>query len=189
MVPSREEAFQLLKQYNQNDSLIKHALSVEAVMRHFASLFHEDIEKWGIIGLVHDLDYGQFPEQHCTMTRKILEEQQWPEEYIRAIVSHGWGICSDTEPLHFMEKVLYTTDELTGLVTTSVLVRPSKSIEDLEIKSVKKKWNMKNFAAGVNREVIEKGAVMMNLDLDYIIQETINGMKQVAAEIGLAGIG
>jgi predicted hydrolase (HD superfamily) len=187
MIPTREDALSLLMEYNKSESLIKHALSVEAVMRHFASIFNKDIEKWGIIGLVHDLDYEQYPEQHCTMTRKILEEEKWPEDYIRSIVSHAWGICSDTEPVHIMEKVLYTIDELTGLITASVLVRPSRSIFDLEVRSVKKKWNSKNFAAGANREVIEKGAVMMDRDLDFIIQETINGMRTVAENIGLAG--
>ena len=183
MIPTRQEAFLLLTKYTQSESLIKHALSVEAVMRHFAILNNEDVEKWGIIGLVHDLDYEQYPEQHCTMTRKILMEEQWPEEYIRAVVSHGWGICSDTEPLHLMEKVLYTIDELTGLITAAVLVRPSKSVMDLEVKSVKKKWNIKGFAAGANREVIEKGAVMMGSELDYIIGETIAGMKRMEESI------
>jgi predicted hydrolase (HD superfamily) len=187
MIPTRKDAFSLLLQYNKGESLIKHALSVEAVMRHFASIYNEHIEKWGIIGLIHDLDYEQYPEQHCLMTRKILEEEKWPEDYIRSVESHGWGICSDTEPAHIMEKVLYTIDELTGLVTASVLVRPSKSISDLEVISVKKKWNMKNFAAGANREVIEKGAIMVGKDLDFIIQETIIGMKAVAGNIGLAG--
>jgi predicted hydrolase (HD superfamily) len=187
MKPTRDEALRLLMQYNQSESLIKHALSVEAVMRHFAAIYHEDPEKWGIIGLVHDLDYEKFPEQHCTMTRQILEKEEWPEEYVRAVVSHGWGLCSDTEPVHIMEKVLYTIDELTGLVTASVLVRPSRSIMDLELKSVKKKWNMKNFAAGANREVIEKGAQMLGADLDFVIGETINGMKVAASAIGLSG--
>lgn len=187
MIPTRQEALSLLTRYTRSESLIKHAISVEAVMRHFASLYREDIEKWGIIGLIHDLDYEQYPEQHCSMTRKILEDEQWPEEYIRAVVSHGWGICSDTEPEHIMEKVLFTIDELTGLVTASVLVRPSRSIFDLEVKSVKKKWNLKGFAAGANREVIEKGAVMMGRELDYVIGETIEGMRTVAAETGLAG--
>lgn len=187
MIPTRRDALSLLMRYNRSESLIKHALSVEAVMRHFASIYNEDIERWGIIGLIHDLDYEQYPEQHCTMTRKILEEENWPEGYIRSIVSHGWGICSETEPVHIMEKVLYTIDELTGLITASVLIRPSKSIFDLEVKSVRKKWNLKNFAAGANREVIEKGAIMMGKDLNFIIQETINGMKTVAEKIGLAG--
>ncbi|HJZ39019.1 MAG TPA: hypothetical protein VJ203_01495 [Bacteroidales bacterium] len=187
MIPTRENAWKLLKQYNRNESLIRHALSVEAVMRHFAGLLHEDIEKWGIIGLVHDLDYEQYPGQHCTMTKQLLEKEHWPEEYIRAVLSHGWGICSDVEPVHVMEKVLYTIDELTGLITAAVFVRPSRSILDLEVKSVKKKWNMKNFAAGASREVIEKGIAMLGNDTDYIILETINGMKSAARETGLEG--
>lgn len=187
MIPTRQDALSLLMRYTQSESLIRHALSVEAVMRHFASLYGEDVEKWGIIGLIHDLDYEQYPDQHCTMTRKILEEEQWPGEYIHAVVSHGWGICSDTEPQHLMEKVLFAIDELTGLVTASVLIRPSRSIFDLEVKSVKKKWNLKGFAAGANREVIEKGALMMGKDLDHVISGTIAGMTAVAATIGLAG--
>lgn len=185
MVPTRQDALFLLKKHNQSESLIKHALSVEAVMRHFALLNGDDEEKWGIIGLIHDLDYEKYPDQHCTMTRKILEEEQWPEDYIRAVLSHGWGICTEVEPIHFMEKVLYATDELTGLITAAALVRPSKSILDLTVKSVKKKWKSKNFAAGANREVIEKGVQMMGKELSEVIQETINGMKKVAIEIGL----
>lgn len=185
--PDRDQALTLLQQYNQNESLIKHALSVEAVMRHFAGIYGEDPEKWGVIGLIHDLDYEKYPEQHCSMTKKILEEDKWPADYIRAVMSHAWGICTDVEPVHFMEKVLYAIDELTGLITACVLVRPSRSIMDLAVKSVKKKWNMKAFAAGANREIIEKGAAMMDKDLDYVIQETINGMKTVADDIGLAG--
>jgi putative nucleotidyltransferase with HDIG domain len=186
-IPSHEEAYALLHKYNQNESLIRHALSVEAVMRHFAALLNEDAEKWAIIGLIHDLDYEQYPDQHCTMTKQLLEKEGWPEDYIRSVISHGWGICSDVEPVHIMEKVLFTIDELTGLVTASVLVRPSKSILDLEVKSVKKKWPMKNFAAGANREVIEKGVAMLGKDLDFIIGETIAGMRTVAEEIGLKG--
>lgn len=186
-MPSREEAYALLQKYNQNESLIRHALSVEAVMRHFAALFSEDVEKWGIIGLIHDLDYEQYPDQHCAMTKKLLEDEGWPADYIRSVISHGWGICSEVEPVHVMEKVLFTIDELTGLVTASALVRPSRSILDLEVKSVKKKWPMRNFAAGANRDIIEKGASMLGKNLDYIILETITGMRAVAAEIGLAG--
>jgi len=182
MTPTRQDAHSLLLRYNQSESLINHALSVEAVMRHFASLYSEDPEKWGIIGLVHDLDYEKFPEQHCAMSRRILEEEQWPEEYIRAVVSHGWGICSDTEPVHVMEKVLFTIDELTGLITACALVRPSRSVIDMEVKSVKKKWNTKGFAAGANREVIEKGAAMLGKPLDEIIQETIMGMRMLVTD-------
>ena len=185
--PSREQAWQLLLRFNQNERLIKHALSVEAVMRHFAAIYKEDSEKWGIIGLVHDLDYEKYPEQHCTMTKKILEDETWPAGYIRSVISHGWGICSDVEPVHIMEKVLFTIDELTGLVAASALVRPTKSILDMEARSVKKKWKLQHFAAGANREVIEKGAAMMGKDLDFVIEETIRGMRKVAEAIGLKG--
>ncbi|MGD9026297.1 MAG: HDIG domain-containing protein, partial [Desulfobacterales bacterium] len=127
-VPTREEALALLKQYNKNESLIKHALAVEGVMRYMARKRGEDEEKWGVIGLIHDLDYEQFPDQHCKKTEVILKENNWPEEFIRAVVSHGWGICTDVKPESDMEKVLYAIDELTGLVVTSALVRPSKSV-------------------------------------------------------------
>lgn len=187
IVPTREQAFELLKEYNKEESHLRHALAVEAVMRHFARLFGEDEEKWGIIGLVHDLDYEMYPEQHCKKVREILEERNWPEDYIRAIESHGWKLCSDVEPVERMEKVLYTIDELTGLITATALMRPSKSILDLEVKSVKKKWKQKGFAAGVNREVIQEGAQMLGLELEKIIEETIKGMQTVAEEIGLKG--
>ncbi len=185
--PTREQAFELLKEFNQTDSLIKHALAVEAVMRHFARKRGEDVEKWGVIGLVHDLDYEKFPDQHCRKTEEILRQRQWPEEYIRAVVSHGWGICSEVVPESELEKVLYAVDELTGLVTTSALVRPSKSVMDMEAKSVRKKWKDKRFAAGVDRSIIEKGAAMLGVDLNELIAETILGMRAVAEEIGLKG--
>ncbi|MFY9177495.1 MAG: HDIG domain-containing metalloprotein [Caldicoprobacterales bacterium] len=185
IVPTREIAMELLKEYNQNESLIKHALAVEGVMRHFAELFGEDQEKWGIIGLIHDLDYEKYPEEHCTKTKEILEERNWPEDYIRAVVSHGWQICSDVEPVERMEKVLYTIDELTGLITATALMRPSKSVMDLTVKSVKKKWKQKSFAAGVDRSIIERGAQMLGMELNEIIDETIKGMQKVADEIGL----
>jgi putative nucleotidyltransferase with HDIG domain len=186
-VPTREDALKLLKQYNTSESLIKHALAVEGVMRYFARKRGEDEEKWGTIGLVHDLDYEQFPDQHCKKTEEILRENNWPEEYVRAVVSHGWGICTDVEPRTDLEKVLYTIDELTGLVVTSALVRPSKSVMDMKPKSVKKKWKDKRFAAGVDRSIIERGAEMMGADLSELISETILGMREVAGEIGLAG--
>jgi putative nucleotidyltransferase with HDIG domain len=187
-VPTREEAYTLLTQYNQNDSLIKHALAVEGVMRYFARKRGEDEEKWGIVGLVHDLDYGQFPEEHCRKSEEILRENNWPEEYIRAVVSHGWGICSDVEPQTELEKVLYAIDELTGLVVTTALVRPSKSVLDVKTKSVKKKWKDKRFAAGVDRSIIEKGAQMLGLEITDLITDTIKGMQEVAEEIGLKGV-
>lgn len=185
--PSRDEAYTLLCEYNQQESLIRHGLAVEAVMRYFAEKSGEDIEKWGIIGLCHDLDYDQFPDQHCTMTRKILETQNWPETYIRAIVSHGWGICSDTEPIHYLEKILFATDELTGLITACVYVRPSKSILDLTTRSVMKKWNTRAFAAGANRDVITKGADMLGMKVEELVEETILAMQKRAELIGLKG--
>lgn len=186
-IPDRAEAFQLLLRYNKSDHLIRHALAVEAVMRYFAEKYGHDIEKWGIIGLVHDLDYDIYPEQHCKKTKEILEQEEWPDDWIRSVISHGWGICSEVEPIHFMEKVLFTIDELTGLISASALIRPSKSIYDLKTDSVKKRWKSKGFAAGVNREIIEKGAGMLQMDLDSIITDTIAGMRMVANKIGLKG--
>ncbi|NMB07946.1 MAG: HDIG domain-containing protein, partial [Tissierellia bacterium] len=123
-IPTREEAYELLTKYNKSESLIYHALAVEATMLHFAKVLgEEDVEKWGIIGLVHDLDYEMYPEEHCKMTEKILREENWPEDYIRAIMSHGWKICTDVEPMETMEKVLYTIDELTGLINATALMR------------------------------------------------------------------
>lgn len=185
--PTREEAFALLKQYNSSDSLIRHGLAVEGVMRYFAKKRDGDVEKWGIVGLIHDLDYEQFPGEHCTKTEAILKENNWPKEYIRAAISHGWGICSDVEPVSEMEKVLYAIDELTGLVATSALVRPSKSVLDMKAKSVKKKWKDKRFAAGVDRSIIEKGATMLDMEISDLISDTIMGMREVAKEIGLKG--
>ena len=142
---------------------------------------------WIIPIIFHDLDYEKYPEQHCKKTKEILEEENWPEDYIRAVISHGWEICTDVEPIERMEKVLYTIDELTGLVTATALMRPSKSILDMEAKSVKKKWGQKSFAAGVDREVIQKGADMLGMELNEVISETIKGMRKVAEEIGLKG--
>ncbi len=187
IVPDREKAYALLTEFNKNDGLIKHALSVEAVMRHFAELKGEDSDKWGIIGLLHDLDYEKYPDQHCVKVKEIMEERGWPDDYIHAVVSHGWGICSDVEPEHIMEKILFTIDELTGLVATTALVRPSKSVLDTKAKSVKKKWKDKRFAAGVDRSIITKGAEMIGMELTEVITETIEGMKTVAEEIGLKG--
>jgi len=187
-VPTREEAYQLLTEYNKSDSLIKHALAVEGVMRYFARKRGEDEEKWGVIGLIHDLDYEQFPEEHCHKSKEILEEKGWPEEYIHAVISHGWGLCSDVEPQTELEKVLYAIDELTGLVVTTALVRPSKSVMDVKVKSVKKKWKDKRFAAGVNRSIIEKGAQKLGIEVSDLIADTIAGMQEVAEEIGLKGM-
>ncbi len=185
--PTREIALELFKKYNKSESLTKHALSVEGAMRYMAKKYGGDEEKWGIIGLIHDLDYEMYPSQHCIMTEKILRENGWPEEYIRAVMSHGWGLVTDVEPVTLLEKSIYAVDELTGLVATSALVRPSKSVLDMEARSVRKKWNDKKFAAGVDRSVIEKGAEMLGVSLDELITDCIMGMRTVAKEIGLQG--
>lgn len=186
-IPTREEAWSLFKKYNESESLTKHALAVEAVMRYMAKKYNKDEEKWGIIGLIHDLDYEKFPEMHCKKTEEILNQEGWPEEYVRAVISHGWGIVTDVKPESLLEKVLFTIDELTGLVVTSALVRPSKSILDMKAKSVKKKWKDKRFAAGVDRSIIEKGALMLDMEVSDVITDTIMGMREVADSIGLKG--
>jgi len=184
-MPTRDEAFKLLREYNQSEGLIAHALAVEAVMRHYARTFGADEEQWGVVGLIHDLDYEQFPEQHCHKTAEILREHNWPEDYVRAVLSHGWGICTDVEPREPMEKVLYAVDELTGLVAATALVRPSRSVLDMAAKSVAKKFKDKAFAAKIDRQVISKGAAMLGIELTELITETIEGMKPVADQIGL----
>jgi predicted hydrolase (HD superfamily) len=158
------------------------------VMRYIARKRGEDEEKWGIIGLIHDLDYEKFPDQHCQKTGEILRDHGWPEDDIRAAVSHGWGICSDVKPETDLEKFLFAIDELTGLVVTTALIRPSKSVLDVQVKSVKNKWKDKRFAGGVNRSVIEKGAEMIGIGLDELIEDTIRGMQDVAEAIGLKGV-
>jgi putative nucleotidyltransferase with HDIG domain len=183
--PTYDEALSLLKEFNKSESLLKHAYSVEGVMRYMARKMGEDEAKWGIIGLMHDLDYERFPEQHCKKSREILEERGWPEEYIRAVVSHGWGICTNVEPQTEMEKALYAVDELTGLITAVAIIRPSKSVADLEAKSVMKKWKDKSFAAGVNRSVIEEGTMMLGVELRDLVTDVIMGMREVAERIGL----
>ena len=184
---TREEAWKLLNEYNKSDALLKHGLAVEGVMRHFADINGEDPEKWGVIGLLHDLDYEMYPEKHCVKTAEIMRENDIDEDYIHAVCSHGWGLCCDVEPVEKMEKVLYTIDELTGLINAACLMRPSKSVLDIEVKSVKKKFKSSGFAAGVNREVIQKGCDMIGLSLDDVIKETIEGMKSCADAIGLRG--
>jgi len=185
--PTRQEALELLHRYNESDSLRKHAYAVEGVMRFIGRKRGGDEETWGIIGLIHDLDYEKFADQHCQKTGEILREHGWPEEYIRAALSHGWGICSEVAPETELEKYLYAIDELTGLVVTTALIRPSKSVMDVQVKSVKNKWKDKRFAAGVDRSIIEKGAQMLGVPLEELIDDTIKGMQEVAEAIGLKG--
>ena len=184
---SREEAWALLTEYNESPSLLNHALTVEAVMEHFARINGEDEEVWGVTGLLHDLDYEKYPEEHCIKAEEIMTRRGIDPIYIRAMKCHGYEICTDTEPESLMEKVLYTIDELTGLIHAACLMRPSKSVLDIEVKSVKKKFKDKHFAAGVDRGIIRKGCEMLGMELDDVIRETIAGMREKAEEIGLKG--
>jgi len=187
-VKDREYALGVLKEYVKSESLVRHALTEEAVMAYFArELGEADVLKWQIIGLLHDIDYELYPEQHCHKVRDLLGPHGFPEEYMRAIESHGYLLVNGIEPLETMEKVLYATDELTGLIAATALMRPGASILDLEVKSVKKKFKQKGFAAGVDREVILRGVQMLGMELDALIARTIEGMRPVAREIGLAG--
>ena len=182
MIPTRDQALDLIRQHNQEASHIHHALAVEAAMRHFAELYHEDPDLWGIVGILHDIDWEettQTPEKHCHIAPEILREAGVDENIIRAVQSHGYGICTDIEPVTQLEKTLFTIDELTGLIITAGLVRPSKSLADLELKSVKKKWKDKAFARGVNREIIKQGAERMNMPLDDVINETLIALRPV----------
>ena len=187
-IPTRKEAFELVMKYIQTDSLVKHALAVEAVMRHYAKIHGEDEEKWGVIGLVHDLDWEVAPDRHTLKTREILEASNWPEDYIRAVESHAYGSCTDVEPISLLEKTLYTIDELTGLITATALVRPSKSIMDVKVKSVKRTWKTKNFAAGCHRQTIDKGAEMLGIERGELIEDVLIAMQGIANELGLAGL-
>ncbi len=185
MNKTREEALSLLKQHNENEALIRHAYAVEGVMRQFATRFGEDPEYWGLVGLLHDLDYGKWPEEHLKVAPKLLEEAGFDEEFIHAVCSHGWGLCSDVKPEKKMEIVLYTIDELTGLITAAAYMRPSRSVMDMEVKSVKKKFKDKSFAAGVNRDVIRQGCEMLGLELDDVISESLEGMRGIHTYLGL----
>ncbi|MCD8021400.1 MAG: HDIG domain-containing protein [Clostridiales bacterium] len=184
---TREEAWDFLTEYVQTPALQQHALTVETAMRHFARLNGEDEELWGVTGLLHDLDYEKYPDEHCKKATEIMEEKGIDPVYIRAMNSHGYGICTDVRPESAMEKTLFTIDELTGLIHAVCLMRPSKSVLDLEVKSVKKKFKSKAFAAGVDRDVIRQGCEMLGMELDDVIRETIAGMKENAEEIGLKG--
>ena len=183
MIPTRDEAFTLLKEYNTEPFHIKHALTVEGVMRYFAKElgYADEEEFWGIVGLLHDLDFEKYPEQHCIKEQEIMRERGLDERIIHATASHGYALTVDIKPEHEMEKVLYAVDELTGLIGAVALMRPSKSVSDLELKSVKKKYKNLNFAAGCSREVIERGADMLGWSLDDLISKTILAMRATDA--------
>lgn len=182
---TRDKAFQLLEKYNQEPFHIQHAETVEAVMRYFARElgYADETDFWGLVGLLHDLDFEQFPDEHCVKVREILHDEGIHPEMIRAIVSHAYGFTqTDVKPEHQMEKVLYAADELTGLIGAAILMRPSKSTLDLEVKSMKKKFKDKKFAAGCSREVIQKGADALGWELDYLMEHTIKAMQEMEKE-------
>lgn len=185
MMPTREEAFAVLQEYNKEPFHVRHALTVEGVMRYFArTLGYGDQEEfWGIVGLTHDLDFEQFPEQHCIKSQELMRQRSWDESLIHATASHGYGICCDIKPEHEMEKVLFASDELTGLIFAAALMRPSKSVQDMELKSIKKKFKDKKFAAGCSREVITRGAELLGWELGELMQRTLDAMKVDEAAI------
>jgi len=187
-IPTREEAWSMLTEYNQEPFHLKHALAVEAVMRHYAvqaGLPGEEVDFWGVVGLLHDIDFERWPEQHCIKARELLEERNIHPGIVRAVVSHGHGHLVDLPPEHPMEKVLYATDELTGLVSAVALMRPSRALYDLETRSVMKKFKTPSFAAGCSREVIRDGAERLGVTVESLVDHTIEGMRTVAADIGL----
>lgn len=179
----REEAFEILKKYNKDEFHIRHALTVEGVMRYFAKELNEDVEYWGNVGLLHDVDFELYPEEHCKKCIELLRENNVDESIIHSICSHGYGLCTDVKPEHIMEKVLFATDELTGLIWAAAKMRPSKSVMDMELSSLKKKFKDKKFAAGCSRDVIIKGAEQLGWDLDTLLEKTILAMREDESKI------
>lgn len=186
-IPTRDEAWELLNEFNKDEFHLKHARIVEGVMKYFAKElgYGEDEEFWGIVGLLHDLDFGMFPEEHCMKSQEILTERDIDERINHATASHGYELTVDIKPEHEMEKVLYAVDELTGLIGAVAIMRPSKSTMDLELSSVKKKYKTPKFAAGCSREVIERGAAMLGWEVEDLIQRTIIALRDVEQTTGL----
>ncbi len=181
----KEKALEVLKKYNKSEALVRHGIGVGGVMAYFANEAKEDVDYWTAVGLLHDIDYEMYPNEHCIKAKELLKENGYDQEFIHAVVSHGYGLVVDIKPELYMEKVLYTIDELTGLIGAAALMRPSKSVMDIEIKSVKKKFKDKAFAASINREVILEGCQILDIELDVIIDKCIQGMRSVAKDIGL----
>ena len=184
----REAAWALLRQYNQEAFHLQHALTVEGVMRWYAQElgYGDEAAYWGVVGLLHDIDFEQYPEEHCLKAPELLRAGGVGEDVIRAVCSHGWGLTVDIQPEHEMEKVLFAADELTGLIWATALMRPSKSVQDLGLKSVKKKYKQSSFAAGCSREVIQRGADLLGWPLEELITKTIEAMRPAEAEINAA---
>lgn len=185
---SREKAFELLKKHNKESFHIRHALTVEGVMHYFAEKlgFSDEADYWAIVGLLHDIDFEEYPEQHCQKAPELLREGGVGEDMIRSICSHGYGICCDIEPEHKMEKVLFAVDELTGLIWSAALMRPSKSVMDMELKSLKKKFKDKKFAAGCSRDIIKTGAERLGIELDDLLSQTIEAMRSCEKQVNEA---
>jgi predicted hydrolase (HD superfamily) len=185
---SRDAAFELLKKHNKDSFHIQHALTVEGVMKWYADKlgYGEDAEYWGIVGLLHDIDFEEYPDQHCIKAPELLREGGVSEDIIHAVCSHGYELTVDIKPEHEMEKVLYATDELTGLIGAAALMRPSKSVQDMELKSLKKKYKSANFAAGCSREVIQRGAEMLGWELDKLLSDTIEAMRSCEESVSEA---
>jgi predicted hydrolase (HD superfamily) len=186
-IPTMEQAYEILREYNKEEFHIRHGETVSGVMRYFAKKYDPEKEEyWAVVGLLHDLDFEMYPEDHCIKQVEIMREIGLDEDLIRAVASHGWGgTKSDVEPVLFMEKILYAVDELTGLIGAVAIMRPSKSVDDLQLKSVKKKYKTPSFAAGCSRETIQKGADMLGWDLDELITETIVAMRSMNPQGGL----
>ncbi|OPZ66904.1 MAG: hypothetical protein BWY81_01598 [Firmicutes bacterium ADurb.Bin467] len=180
---TRDDAWKLLTEYNRGEFHLKHARVVEDVMRWYAAElgYRDEADFWATVGLLHDLDFEMFPDEHCAKAGEILRERGWDERLIRAVVSHGYGIASDVKPEHVMEKVLFAADELTGLIGAAAVMRPSRSVQDLEVSSVRKKFKDKKFAAGCSRDVILQGAEMLDWTLDELIEKTILAMRESSA--------
>ncbi len=174
---NKEEAVDLLKKYNKEEFHLRHAVTVEQVMRYFAKEKGYDEDFWGLVGLLHDVDYEQYPDQHCKKAPELLKEINASDDMVHAICSHGYGICSDVKPEHEMEKILFATDELTGLIWASAKMRPSKSTKDMEVSSLKKKYKDKRFAAGCSREIIQKGAEQLGWELNELFEKTLVAMQ------------
>ena len=187
-IPTREEAWKLLTKYNKDEFHLKHSEIVEGVMKYFARElgFEDEEEFWGIVGLLHDLDFEQYPEEHCIKAQQIMKEADIDDRIIHGVASHGYGLTVDVKPEHTMEKVLYAVDELTGLIGAVAIMRPSKSVSDLELKSVKRKFKNVKFAAGCSREVIENGASLLGWELDELIEKTILAMRSIEDQIPIS---
>ncbi len=179
----RENAIKLLKKYNKEEFHIRHAFTVEQVMRYFARKYKEDEEFWGIVGLLHDIDYEMYPDEHCKKAPELLKEINSSDELIHAVCSHGYGICSTIEPSRQMEKILFATYELTGLIWAATKMRPSQSTKDMELKSLKKKYKDKKFAAGCSRDIISRGAEQLGWELDELLEQTLIAMQETEDEI------